>query len=393
MKKIILIAISTLIICGIANAQQSTETNLTSQTDTVNFFDYLKKNGQEPQKYILDKLKNHKLVIYGEIHKRKASWDLLKSIIKEPSFSKNTGIVFLEIGHDNQEKMDQFFSNKKMNKEILLDIFRNGQMQGWDDRGMYEFVIDLWNLNKKLPKKRRIKVILADISRPWDSLKTNEDFIKMYKSVPDRNQQMADIIEKNIKSQIDKRSSLFIVGVFHTFKSKLTVGQNTYASAGSLLKERFSDKEVFITCPHSAIISNDGKITGMTQNGLFDYVFAQDGNKPIAFDLKDSPFGKEHFDMVPEIPSESIGTYENCFDGYVFFKPLMDESPYYVLPELFTESFLQELRRRASICGYDDWQEYGVKVKNITMDDINKYLQGISQTKYWNNLKNAQKEK
>ena len=131
----------------------------------------------------------------------------------------------------------------------------------------------------------------------------------------------------------------------------------------------------------------------MTQNGLFDYVFAQDGNKPIAFDLKDSPFGKEHFDMVPEIPSESIGTYENCFDGYVFFKPLMDESPYYVLPELFTESFLQELRRRASICGYDDWQEYGVKVKNITMDDINKYLQGISQTKYWNNLKNAQKEK
>lgn len=188
MKKIILVAISTLIICGIANAKKSTETNLISQTDTVKFIDCLKKNGQEPQKFILDKLKNHKLVIYGEIHKRKASWDLLKSIIKEPSFSKNTGIVFLEIGHDNQEKMDQFFSNKKMNKEILLEIFRNGQMQGWDDKGMYEFVIDLWNLNKKLPKKRRIKVILADISRPWDSLKTNEDFIKMYKSTPDRNQ-------------------------------------------------------------------------------------------------------------------------------------------------------------------------------------------------------------
>ena len=54
--------------------------------------------------------------------------------------------------------MDQFFANNKLDKEILLDILRNVQMQGWDDRGMYEFVIDLWNLNKKLPKKRRIKV-------------------------------------------------------------------------------------------------------------------------------------------------------------------------------------------------------------------------------------------
>ncbi len=73
--------------------------------------------------------------------------------------------------------------------------------------------------------------------------------------------------------------------------------------------------------------------------------------------------------------------------------PLTDEGPYYELPELFTESFLQELHRRADICGYDEWQEYGVKIKNITMDDINKYLRGVSQTKYWNNLQSAKKEK
>ena len=81
-------------------------------------------------------------------------------------------IVFLEIGRDNQEKMDLFFAKRKMDKEILLDILRNGQMEGWDDRGMYEFVIDLWKLNKKLSKKEKIKVVLADISRPWSSLKT-----------------------------------------------------------------------------------------------------------------------------------------------------------------------------------------------------------------------------
>lgn len=386
-------AITTLIVYGMANAQQPTETNLKTDTDTTKFVDYVKKNGQDPKTYVLDKLANHKLVIYSEVHKRKASWDLLKDIIKNPSFSKKTGIVFLEIGLDNQEKMDLFFANEKMDKEILLNILRNGQMEGWDDRGMYEFVINLWNLNKKLAKKDKIKVVLVDIARPWSSFKTNEDLINFFKTVPDRNQQMADIIEKVIKSQTDKRSSLFIVGFGHAFKSKITIGEKTYASAGSLLKERFSNQDVFITCPHSGINSNNGEIKEMTANGIFDFTFTKNKNKPVAFDLEGSPFGKLHFDLMVEIPSESAKNFENYFDGYIFFMPLMDEGPFYVLPELFTENFLQELHRRTNICGYEEWEVYGVKVKNITMADIDKYLQGISQTKYWNNLQNAKKEK
>ena len=104
---------------------------------------YVKNNGQDPKSILLDKLANHKLVIYGETHKRKASWDLLKSIIKDPSFHKTTGIVFLEMSSDSQEKIDRFFANDIMDSEILLDILRSVQLQGWDDRGMYEFVIDV----------------------------------------------------------------------------------------------------------------------------------------------------------------------------------------------------------------------------------------------------------
>lgn len=393
MKKTILITISALLIYGKVSAQLSTETNQKAQTDSSLIVDYVKKNGQDPKTYMLDKLANHKLVIYGEVHKRKASWDLLRSLTQDPSFPKHTGIVFLEIGTDNQEKMNTFFANEKLDKELLLDILRNGQMQGWDDKGMYEFVIDLWNLNKKLTEKEKIKVILADISRPWSSLKTNEEFKNYFKTTPDRNVQMADIIEKEIKSQTDKRNSLFIVGFGHSFKSKITIATNTYASAGSILKERFPNQDIFITCPHAAIISNNGQIKGLTQNGLFDYAFAQNGNKPVAFDINQSPFGNKHFDLVVEIPSEYINNFENYFDGYIFFMPLVDEGPYYELPELFSDNFIQELHRRANVCGYDEWQEYGVKIKDITLTDINNYLQNVSKTKYWNNLQNIINQK
>lgn len=393
MKRAILMAILAVVTCGIVTAQQLPEANLKSQADSVKLVDYVKSNGKNPQEYILDKLANHKLVIYGEVHKRKASWDLLKSVVNDPSFSKKAGVVFLEIGCDNQEKMDLFFANKKMDNELLLDILRNAQMQGWDDKGMYEFIIELWNLNKKLSKRDKIQVVLADVARPWSSLKTKEEFSSYFKSVPDRNQQMADIVEKGIRFRADNRSGLFIVGFGHAFKSKIVLGQNSYASAGSILKERFSDSDVFITCPHSGIISNNGEMKGMTQNGLFDYAFAQNGNKPVALDLKTTPFGEGNFDLMPELPSESIGHFKNCFDGYIFFMPLDAETSYYVLPELFTEGFLQELRRRTDVCGYDEWQAYGVKVKNITIDDINKYVQSTSQTKYWNNLQSAKKGK
>ena len=87
MRKIVLMIISVLIF-GMTYAQQSTEKKQTSITDSIAMIEYVKRNGQNPKDYMLDKLTNHKLVVYGEVHKRKASWDLLKSVIEDPSFSK-----------------------------------------------------------------------------------------------------------------------------------------------------------------------------------------------------------------------------------------------------------------------------------------------------------------
>ena len=70
--------------------------------------------------------------------------------------------------------------------------------------------------------------------------------------------------------------------------------------------------------------------------------------------------------------------------------PLKDEGPYYLLPELITEDFIQELRRRADIIlqlrGSSDWQEYDEKVINITLEDVQKYYQKKAQGKYWGKL-------
>ena len=379
--------IITAIICGVAVVV----TLIAGCAQQDEFVRFLKKNGQDPKSFILEKLANHKLVIYGEIHKRKASWDLLKSVINDPSFYKQTSIVFLEMSSDNQEKMDRFFANETIDREIILDILRSVQSEGWDDRGVYEFVIDLWNINKRLAEEEKIKVILTDVQRPFSSMETTEDVISWIMSVPDRDQQMADIIEASMKSRKDERGGLFIVGMGHTFKARIKTDDFEWISAGARLKERFSEQDVYITLTHMPIMDNSGNVDGLTNNGIFDNAFERNRNKPVAFDLAGSPFGKERFDVFTELNSfEGVGNYENNFDGYIFLMPLKDEGPRYLLPELISEDFIQELRRRNGLVDGlvdGDWVEYGANLKEITLDDVRKYYQEQAQSKHWKNLK------
>ena len=80
------------------------------------FVNYLKNSGHSPKQFLLDALERHKIVVYGELHRRKSSWDLLKRIIKDEKFSKNTGTVFMELSSDKQEEMNEFFAIKELKK-------------------------------------------------------------------------------------------------------------------------------------------------------------------------------------------------------------------------------------------------------------------------------------
>lgn len=360
-------------------------------TDTISFINYLEDKGQEPKQFILNSLANHKLVIYGELHRRKASWDLWRNIIKEPIFNKTVGTVFLEISSDKQGELDRFFGGKKIESEIVLNIFREIQINGWYDKGMFEFIMDLWNLNKLLPEKRKIKVVAVDIPRPFNLLKSAEEYKNHFENVLDRNEQMANLIEQNIKSESGNRNYLFIVGLAHAYKSSvagIASGKNSNKAkltAAAQLTEWFPKDEVFSIFSHCPIISNDGIIHGKIRNGLFDYIFSQINNKPIGFDLCKSPFGAEPFDAVYEISYENqTGSFANNYDAYVFLGPIDNEPGEYVLYELFTDKFINELKRRAVISNskVENWYN----VKEVSKDAIISKLRNESEEgKRWEN--------
>jgi hypothetical protein len=121
-------------------------------------------------------------------------------------------------------------------------------------------------------------------------------------------------------------------------------------SAGSLLSRRFAEGDVYTIFTHLPIVDNGGKLHGRIRNGLYDHVFHMNGNKPIAFNLKNSPFGREPFDALPEICYKpDAGTFAQNYDGYIFLGSLDVEPSDYLLYELYSDAFVKELTRRAGL--------------------------------------------
>ncbi|MCL1933832.1 MAG: hypothetical protein FWF53_08515 [Candidatus Azobacteroides sp.] len=351
---------------------------LNTPTDTIAFVNYLKKNGEPPKQFLLEALTEHKLVIYGERHREKLSWQLLKDLVNDPVFPKTVGTVFMELQSYKQSEIDKFFNNiERMDSSILIGIYQDMQANGWFDRGGFEFLINLWQLNKRLLENEKIKVVFADFQPPIREIKTKEELQKFItdNNAQERNTHMANVIEKMIKTSSDSRNNLFIVGYGHAYKSSAIDDdgespEDDYSAANQLVK-RFSDKDVFCTRVHTS------GINGYTRGGMFDYAFAKNGGQPVAFKLKGSPFGKE---VIEELAykKDDFGSFENNYDGYIYLggEPI-DKQREYRLSDIYTEDFVKEIIRRAYLLGEEDEMWFGVPNKSLTLEVALKDLNDI----------------
>ncbi len=317
--------------------------------------EYLKKNSIAAVTFLLQQLQAHKLVIYGEIHQRKISWEFLRKCIQDKKFAVSSGTVVMELPSHKQHDIDIFLAKDTIDHNLLLDIFREAYFDGWYDKGMYDFILQVWNTNHKLGKGSKIKIVLADTPRPYKTFGTEDDIKKSDRNY-NRDSFMAEIILKYFVSSKDKRNTLFIVGTGHVAK--------TLKSAGSILKQKMGSN-CYTIFTHGPEASNWTKIPERLRHGVFDKAFYNVGSRPLGFNLKNSPHGKEPFDGLYY---EAEGSFFDNYDGYVFLGPLDDEPNGEVLEDLFSPKFIQELDRRYSLLGKNLLKEW--KLKELSKKDI-----------------------
>lgn len=339
-------------------------------SDTTLYTTWMQTHSVSPQKRMLRLLSNYKLVMYGETHKKKQSWKFLKSLIRNPSFAQNTQAICLELPSYTQPLLDSFYTNDKIKKEIVLNILHSEQIYGWEDRGMYEFIIDLWYLNKRLPYSEKIKVFAVDFQMPFDSINSSleyNDYIK--NQMQDRDHHMASLVQKIVIELPLNKSCLFIAGLNHTRKFS---PEGSTIKAGTYLAHKFSSECVSV-CVHTARITNTGEFFGEVRHGFWDYIFKLNKNKPIAIPLDNSPFGAEPFDCIPEIAYHvDCGSYKDMYDEYLYLGPLTN-STYRLYRKFFTHSFIEKLKKRAEI-SQNQYGWYQIPVEDLSPKNIIKVL-------------------
>lgn len=327
--------------------------------DVTPFLSYISSIEQSPEAFLLDMLCTHKVVINGEYHRRKVSWDMLKRLIALPDFKDYVGCIFMELPSWHQPTMDKFMSSDSLESNLIFQIFQDEQPNGWWDRGEYEFLCKLWKINKSLPESKKIRVVLADYQIPYSKIKTKEET----QTLEDRNRHMANVVVNTVKNSTDKRNNLFLVGCAHAYKSNqagfasAADGKESELTAGAQITQALGNDNVFTVFQHVIPGDNHGGNKKLIRGGIFDKAFELNGNKAIGFKLANSPFGKEPFDGIYEIKYNTVtGSYQDNFDGYLFLSPLAEEPKAIPLTEIFTDEFVAEMQRRAKVLGYENYK-------------------------------------
>ncbi len=303
---------------------------------------YLETAGVAPKDFVLDCVERHALVAIGEIHHRPTYWALNSQIVRDPRFAKAAAAVYLELPSHAQPLVDEFLASEKLDTRPVVEMLRDVLWMGWPDRPMLDFFVAVWEANQNLKKSDRIRIVLIDMPRPWNEL-IKEKNSRKYNT--DRDKLMAENILRDRDRFPDKRHALMIVGYAHLENLKYSYGGLPIKRLGWHLRQALGD-ELYMIVQHGPVIRNMGGIRGRTCLGLFDEAFAKNENRPVAFALAESPFGRQRFDLDADRCSRTSSTFEEAFDAYLYLGPLEDEIFSPLIDGFYTDEFVQEIDQR-----------------------------------------------
>ncbi len=308
------------------------------------YMEFLREYGRDPHAFLLEALAKYALVVMGEIHNRPAYWAFNRDLVRDPAFAETAGTIYLELPSNDQQDVDAFLVGDTCREELVVHMLRDMMDLGWPCRPTLEFFIAAWEVNRKLPSDKKLRIRLVDMQRPWEKIRQRADW-RNYEV--DRDLFMAQNILQDRQNNPDKRHEFFIVGMQHAMEGFCYADQTTPCrSAGWYLNEWLGD-QLFTVFQHAPVMTNRGETSGRLALGLIDSALAQLQDRPVAFTLREGPFGKLPFDGMPD--AGVYGTFCAGYDAYLYLIPLEDEKLAPLIDGFYSDEFAREVDRRARL--------------------------------------------
>ena len=352
-----------------------------SQTTVNDYYEFLKKQNQSPKDYIFELFKTNDIIILGERdHRDTTQYDLILDILKDDRFIQNIGYVYSEVGVVNQTEWGNKvvkgnFKNQKSFEKEFVKLYRELDFNPlWDKYNMIKYLKGIYNINRDLKENEKITVGFTDCAFEWEGM-TKEK----YKAFEEKNLYRLNtrdsIMALNFISLYEKqkpvngrKKALYIQSRPHAEKVDTIFVSKRIKKVGAYLKDKYNDQIKTVALNwynwvptewQNEIWGNGHKIE-LSNDGKWDAAFELNGNKPIGFSIKESPFGKTFYDYPYNNPKTLL--YEDIIDGFIFYKPFYDFTCTRGLPKIVDKKFAKIMIERQIISGnYDENEKYSIK--------------------------------
>lgn len=337
-----------------------------SKNTISNYVSFLEKQ-ENSKNYFFTLFQKNDIVILSEReHPEMTQYDFIFDLVSDKRFIDNAGIVFSEVGSRSQQSsLDSLMNTNGLTGDELdiklCHILQNySHFPIWENTNYFNYLKKLYGLNQQLPKEKRIRHIFTDIDCNWEEIKNRTDYSdKINQNLLKRDELLADKIietyEKILASNQERKKCLVIMNYRHAFGPvDMRLGDE---SCASYIMRKYPNKSANILI-NGVIVSiglSNPEFPKLVpaqkapmRNGIWDNSFKAIGNISLGFDFKNSPFGKDEFDLFFS-PTGKLLKYQDVFTGYIFYKPLEMHYNSLGFKNIVANGFDKETLKRAVI--------------------------------------------
>jgi hypothetical protein len=279
-------------------------------------------------------------------------YDFFFELATDERFLQRVGNIFTEIGASNyQKRLNRYLgaadSGNPQSRAELNDIYRDFYDAGiWDMTNLYQFLQKIHDVNAALDSSNRIHVYPSGKAFSYDGM--NKERYEQYDAPNNDSSIAANIIQKflEIKNSDREAKALVIMNFRHAFNRHLRRPDSSLArNVGGYLYDAFPG-EVANVMLNTVVsrVSGDTVNFSAIQAGRWDAAFAAIRDRPVGFDLAQSPFGGDHCDYWHSW--DHTLTYQDLFTGFVFYNRVQDHILCFGVPAIFDGTFDDTLKER-----------------------------------------------
>ena len=304
------------------------------------YTDFLKIQNQSPKDYVLNLFRKYDIVVLQEVyHGESTQWEMISDIVSDTAFINNVGNVFTEYGSViHQHKIDTFLNTVFPNDTILEQ--ETACLMYYMSGGFYYFIKNLNLLNSELPDTLKIREHYCDAI-------DCDDIVAFIQSKSDPNQNRDSLMAQatidwyNEQVANGKRHKCLVITNSrhaHGYAKGIDYVKNcpnfwnlTKGNQGQYIWEKYPEKTATVMQLRYIGSRNFAyfPIYRPINKGKWNLAFEINQNKPIGFDLENTPFGNDLFDAYSLRGARTTLKYEDIFTGIIFNKPYLELNEVY----------------------------------------------------------------